>query len=89
MGKLHRTYDPKNREQVLRALRREILAAQLKVTLDEQLGRTTSRQVKELAEMKLPPLIRTTPTSKLRSTQAKVYESMSQAEEMAAGSYGQ
>lgn len=37
-----RTYDPVKREQVFATLRREILAARLKVTLDEQLGRLTA-----------------------------------------------
>ncbi|MDD1477927.1 hypothetical protein [Arthrobacter sp. H16F315] len=53
-----RTYDPTNKEQVFATLRREILAARLKVTLDEQLGRETSRTVKALAQMKLPPIVR-------------------------------
>lgn len=53
-----RTYDPNNRDQVLSALRRQILAAQLKVTLDEQLGRDTSQKVIELSKRELPPLIR-------------------------------
>ncbi|MDJ0356061.1 hypothetical protein [Paenarthrobacter sp. PH39-S1] len=51
-----RTYDPANRDQVFATLRREILAARLKVTLDEQLGRQTSPTVKRLAGMKLPPI---------------------------------
>jgi aromatic ring-cleaving dioxygenase len=51
-----RTYDPTNRAQVFATLRREILAARLKVTLDEQLHRPTSPKVKLLAQMKLPPL---------------------------------
>ncbi len=40
------------------ALRRKIRAARLKVTLDEQLGRKTSPEVRSLAGMKLPPLVR-------------------------------
>lgn len=52
-----RTYDPTDRDQVLSTLRREILAAQLKETLDEQLGRETSPAVKRLARMELPPII--------------------------------
>lgn len=39
-------------------LRREILAARLKVTLDQELGRTTSDQVKRLAAMDLPRIVR-------------------------------
>ena len=49
-----RTYDPTNKEQVFATLRREILAARLKVTLDEQLNRETSPTVKPLGKMKLP-----------------------------------
>jgi hypothetical protein len=37
-----RAYNRTNEEQVFATLRREILAARLKVTLDEQLGRATS-----------------------------------------------
>lgn len=49
----------KNRkEEVFDTLRREILAARLKVTLDEQLKRPTSPTVKRLAGMKLPPVVR-------------------------------
>lgn len=44
--------DRKN--QMFDRLRREILAARLKVTLDEQLKRETSPTVKALADMKLP-----------------------------------
>ncbi|MEV7132200.1 hypothetical protein AB0N24_04860 [Arthrobacter sp. NPDC093128] len=54
-----RKYDPRSKEQVFDTLRREILAARLKVTLDEQLGRTTSSTVKRLSKMKLPPIVRT------------------------------
>ncbi|QSZ47914.1 hypothetical protein AYX22_05505 [Arthrobacter sp. D5-1] len=43
---------------MFRKLRREILAARLKVTLDEQLNRKTSPTVKRLSEMKLPPIVR-------------------------------
>lgn len=50
--------DPERRDQVLRTLRREILAARLKVTLDEQLNRETSPTVKRRARMKLPPVRR-------------------------------
>ncbi|MGF4043314.1 hypothetical protein ACX800_03845 [Paenarthrobacter nitroguajacolicus] len=44
------------KEQVFKKLRREILAARLKVTLDQQLNRETSPSVKRLSEMKLPPV---------------------------------
>lgn len=53
-----RKYNPANKEQVMNTLRREILAARLKVTLDEQLGRETSQTVKRLSKMKLPPIVR-------------------------------
>lgn len=56
--KKSRSYDPTNKEQVFATLRREILAARLKVTLDEQLGRLTSDTVKRLAGMKLPRIAR-------------------------------
>lgn len=52
-----RKYDPRRKDQVFDTLRREILAARLKVTLDEQLRRPTSPTVKRLAGMKLPPTI--------------------------------
>lgn len=53
-----RTYNPACKDQVFDTLRREILAARLKGTLDEQLNRETSPTVKRLARMKLPPLRR-------------------------------
>lgn len=40
--------------EMLRGLKSEILAARLKVVLDEQLGRETSQTVYQLSEMKLP-----------------------------------
>lgn len=46
------------KRQLFVELRRNILAARLKVTLDEQLGRDTSDTVKRLAAMKLPPMPR-------------------------------
>lgn len=46
------------KHQLLRTLRREIPAARLKVTLDEQLNRKTSPAVRRLAAMELPPRIR-------------------------------
>ncbi|XAZ31991.1 hypothetical protein AAHB34_03475 [Paenarthrobacter ureafaciens] len=48
--------DRARKEQVFKKLRREILAARLKVTLDEQLNRKTSPAQKRLSEMKLPPI---------------------------------
>ncbi len=53
-----RTYNPSHKDQVFATLRREILAARLKVTLDEQLKRETSPTVKALSQMKLPPSIK-------------------------------
>lgn len=53
-----RKYDPACKDQVFATLRREILAARLKVTLDEQLNRKTSPTVERLAKMKLPPIVR-------------------------------
>jgi hypothetical protein len=53
------SFTRKNRkDEVFDTLRREILAARLKVTLDEQLKRPTSPTVKRLAGMKLPPVVR-------------------------------
>lgn len=52
-----RKYDPSNKKRVFESLCREILAARLKVTLDEQLGRETSPMVKRLSRMKLPPIV--------------------------------
>lgn len=49
-----RTYDPNNRAEVIKTLRQEIQAAQLKVVLDRELGRKTSEAVKKLATMDLP-----------------------------------
>lgn len=54
-----KTYDPADREQVASTLRKEIRAARLKITLDKKLGRETSPQVKLLASLSLPPLVRT------------------------------
>jgi hypothetical protein len=53
------TYVPTKKDEIFRTLRREILAARLKVTLDEQLGRETSPTVMRLAGMKLPLMGRT------------------------------
>ncbi|MDK1359646.1 hypothetical protein QNO00_05120 [Arthrobacter sp. zg-Y1219] len=53
-----RAYDPTDKAQVFRALRQEILAARLKVTLDEELGRETSPEVLSLSKMKVPPIAR-------------------------------
>lgn len=49
-------YGPDGRDRVLNVLRREILAAGLKVTLDRELGRPTSPQVMKLSLLELLPL---------------------------------
>lgn len=51
-------YSGMSKDQLFDILRREILAARLKVTLDEQLNRETSDTVRRLANMKLPPIVR-------------------------------
>lgn len=53
-----RPYDPTNRAQVVGELRREILAARLRVVLDERLGRETPPVLLQLSRMKLPPIVR-------------------------------
>lgn len=50
--------NPAKTNQIFAMLSREILAARLKVTLDNQLGRETSPTVTRLAGMKLPPIAR-------------------------------
>lgn len=55
MTKQHRLSNEDRKQQMFERLRREILAARLKVTLDEQFKRETSPTVKALAGMKLPP----------------------------------
>lgn len=50
--------DSIGKKEVFIKLRREILAARLRATLDEQLGRVTPETVKRLAGMKLPALPR-------------------------------
>ena len=44
------------KDRIFDTLRREILAARLKTTLDGQLHRQTSRTVERLAQMQLPPI---------------------------------
>lgn len=48
--------DPEARREMAMHVRRNILAAQLRVALDEQRGRSTPEAVKQLAQMKLPTL---------------------------------
>lgn len=50
-----RAYDPTDRDQVVAELRREILAARLKVTIDKKLKRKPSAASLRLAGTKLPP----------------------------------
>lgn len=45
------------KEQMFERLRRKILTARLKVTLDEQLNRETFATVMALSRMKLPPIV--------------------------------
>lgn len=51
-----RGYDHLSSDEVLSALRQEILAARLKVTLDEELGRETSDVIIELSKMNAPSI---------------------------------
>ena len=53
-GKLRR--DPEARRELALHVRRNILAAQLRVTLDATRGRPTPEAVKRLAQMELPSL---------------------------------
>jgi len=53
-GKLRK--DPEARRVLAMHIRRNILAAQLRVALDEERGRPTPEAVKRLAQRKLPPL---------------------------------
>jgi hypothetical protein len=53
-GKLRR--DPEARREMALHVRRNILAAQLRVALDEARGRVTPEAVKRLAQLKLPEL---------------------------------
>ncbi|SDL77330.1 hypothetical protein SAMN04487913_11478 [Arthrobacter sp. ok362] len=48
--------DPEARRELALHIRRNILAAQLRVALDEQRGRPTPEAVKRLAQRKLPAL---------------------------------
>ncbi|WP_417219616.1 hypothetical protein [Arthrobacter sp.] len=52
------TRSPSDRASLSNALRMKILKAQLRVTLDEQLGRTTPEREKKLAALDLPPIVR-------------------------------
>lgn len=67
-GGRERAHDSTNKAQVLGQLRREILAARLKVVLDEQLGLETSPVVLRLYKMKVPPIAR--PQHRVCGTQA-------------------
>ena len=48
--------DPESRRVLAMHVRRNILAAQLRVTLDKQRGRATPEAVTRLARLELPPL---------------------------------
>ena len=48
--------DPASRRVLAMHVRRNILAAQLRVTLDKQRGRATPEAVTRLARLELPPL---------------------------------
>lgn len=52
------THSPSDRALLSNALRMKILKAQLRVTLDEQLGRTTPERAKKLAALPLPTRFR-------------------------------
>ena len=56
--------NPAKTNQIFATLSREILAARLKIALDNQLGRETSQTVTRLAGMKLPPIARPSRHSK-------------------------
>lgn len=53
-GKLRR--DPEARRELALRVRRNILAAQLRVALDKERGRVTPEAVKRLAQLELPTL---------------------------------
>lgn len=53
----NRRYYPSNKSQMLRTMRREIMAARLKVALNNELKRETSAAVKSLAGWILPPIV--------------------------------
>ena len=71
MTNSRRKYNPDRKDQVFDTLRREILAARLKVTLDEQLKRETSPTVKRLSQMKLPPIVRPYPADNARAESSR------------------
>lgn len=50
-------YNAKSKAEMFHILRREILAARLKITVDKKSGRPTSEKVRRLAAMELPPII--------------------------------
>ncbi len=51
----------RTKEELLKTLRREIFAAQMKVILDKEFGRETSPTVKKLAKMTMPPITTSRP----------------------------
>ncbi|MFJ2662513.1 hypothetical protein [Arthrobacter koreensis] len=56
MTKLQNQPVSARRSDALRKLRREILSARFKVTLDEKQNQTPSDAIRILSELKLPPL---------------------------------
>lgn len=56
-------YAKKSKAEMFHILRREILAARLKVTLDKKRKRPTSDKIRRLAAMELPPIIRESDSS--------------------------
>lgn len=58
MATTKEAYDQKSKAEMFQILRREILAARLKVTLDKKRKRQTSDTVKRLAAMELPPILK-------------------------------
>lgn len=52
-----RSYDPTNKAEVFDTLRRQILAARLKRTLDAKQNLKSTPTVERLAQMNLPPIV--------------------------------
>ncbi|WP_218713741.1 hypothetical protein [Arthrobacter sp. BF1] len=52
-----RSYDPTNKAEVFDTLRRQILAARLKRTLNAKQNLKSTPTVERLAQMNLPPII--------------------------------
>lgn len=52
-----RSYDPTNKAEVFDTLRRQILAARLKLTLNKKQNLKSTPTVERLAQMSLPPIV--------------------------------